>query len=176
MSFKDLLVLPNLITLSRFISVLFLFFFFEPDDFNKIVLIFIIAVIGLSDSLDGIVARKYNLVTKLGTLLDPFTDRTVFILLLFWLESFLNKSFIYSILLRELFILFGSFYILKSKKKFKVSNKGKISTVLLFITICLFILNSIFLIPYLNVISYIVIFFYFYVALEYLYNLIFNSG
>ncbi len=176
MKFKDLFVLPNLITLSRFFIVLFLFFNYEPEDFNKFILILIIAIIGLSDSLDGIVARKYNLVTKLGVILDPFTDRTVFILLLFWLDSLINKYFIFAILIREILILIGSLYVLKNKNNIKVSNKGKFATVLLFITICLFILSSLYVIPFLSIISFLVVIFYFYVAFEYLYNLVFNSG
>lgn len=176
MSFKDIFVLPNLITLLRFFTSLFLFIFFNPEEFNPVFLISIIAIIGLSDSLDGVVARKYNLVTKLGTILDPFTDRTVFILLLLWMSNFLNKSFVYSIFVREFLILLGSIYILLTKKEIKVSGKGKFATVLLFITICLFVLNTLVEVPFLNEFSYIVIFFYFYVAFEYLYNLVFNSG
>ena len=176
MSFKDILVLPNLITLLRFFTTLLLFTYFKPEEFNSILLILIIAIIGLSDSLDGVVARKYNLVTKLGTILDPFTDRTVFILLLLWMSNFLNKSFVYSIFVREFLILLGSIYVLFTKKEIKVSGKGKFATVLLFITICLFILNTLIDVPFLNEFSYIVVFFYFYVAIEYLYNLVFNSG
>ena len=176
MSFKDIFVLPNLITLLRFFTALFLFTFFKPEEFNPVLLIIIIAVIGLSDSLDGFVARKYNLVTKLGTILDPFTDRTVFILLLFWMINILNKSFVYSIFAREFLILLGSIYVLFTKKEIKVSSKGKFATVLLFITICLFVLNMLIEVPLLDEFSYLVIFFYFYVAIEYLYNLVFNSG
>jgi len=176
LNIKDLIVLPNLITLLRFFSAISLFIFFEPEEFNPVFLIIIIAAIGLSDSLDGMVARRYNLVTKLGTILDPFTDRTVFVLLLFWMSNILNKSFVYSIIAREILILFGSIHVLLTKKVIKVSNKGKLATVLLFIIICLFILNTLIEVPFLNEFSYIVIFFYFYVAFEYLYNLVFNSG
>ena len=88
MNFKDIILLPNLITLFRFFSSIALFFYFAPNSFNTFSLVIIIALIGLSDSLDGIVARKYNLVSKLGIVLDPLTDRVVFIILLFWYPSY----------------------------------------------------------------------------------------
>jgi len=174
--FKDIFLLPNLITLFRFFTSLALFFYFTPDSFNTFTLVIIIALIGLSDSLDGIVARKFNLVSKLGTILDPFTDRVVFIILIFWLNIYIPRSIFYSILIRELLVLLGSLYVLVTGAKIEVSNKGKVGTVLLFITVCLFVINSSVNIPFITQISTIVIIFYFYVAIEYLYNLIYKSG
>ena len=176
MSFKDILLLPNLITLFRFFSALYLFINYSPEDFNVFILVSIIAIIGLSDSLDGIVARRYNLVSELGVILDPLTDRVVFIILLFWLNIFIPNSLIYAILLREFLVLIGSLYVLIKGLKINVSNKGKLATVLLFINICLFVINSSVSIPFINQLTVIVIIFYFYVAIEYLYNLIYKSG
>ena len=176
MIFKDIFLLPNLITLFRFFTSLALFFYFTPDSFNTFTLVTIIALIGLSDSLDGIVARKFDLVSTLGTILDPFTDRVVFIILLFWLNIYIPNSIIYSILIRELLVMIGSLYVLVTGAKIKVSNKGKVGTVILFITVCLFVINSSVNIPFITQISIIVIIFYFYVAIEYLYNLIYKSG
>jgi cardiolipin synthase len=176
LNFKDILLLPNLITLFRFFSAIYLFFYYSPQDFNVFILVSIIAIIGLSDSLDGIVARRYNLVSELGVILDPLTDRVVFIILLFWLNIFIPNSLIYAILLREFLVLIGSLYVLIKGLKINVSNKGKFATVLLFINICLFVINSSMSIPFINQLTVIVIIFYFYVAIEYLYNLIYKSG
>ena len=138
MNFKDLFLLPNLITLSRLFIVIFLFTSFNPGEFNYISLIIIIALIGLSDSLDGIVARRYNLVSKLGIILDPFTDRVVFLLLLLWIKNLIPDYFLFGVVIREVLILIGSIYVLLTEKTVKVSNKGKKSTVFVFITICLY--------------------------------------
>ena len=176
MIFKDIILLPNLITLFRFLSAIYLFFYYEPDNFNSYFLIALIAVIGLSDSLDGIVARKFNLVSKLGIILDPLTDRIVFIILLFWLSPLIPINFIYAVLIREFLVLIGSIYVLITGSKINVSKKGKFGTVALFVLICLFVLNTEILVPFLNQLAVIVIIFYFYVAIEYLYNLIYKSG
>ena len=176
MNVKDIFLLPNLITLFRFFTAIYLFFYYSPQDFKVSILVLIIAIIGLSDSLDGIVARRYNLVSELGVILDPLTDRVVFIILLFWLNVFIPNNLIYAILLREFLVLVGSLYVLIKGLKINVSNKGKFATVLLFINICLFVINSSMSIPFLNQLTVIVIIFYFYVAIEYLYNLIYKSG
>ena len=176
MKFKDLFLLPNLITLSRLIIVIYLFTTFYPFEFNYITLIILIAVIGLSDSLDGIVARKFNLVSKLGIVLDPFTDRVVFLLLLIWIRELIPLYFLYGIIIRETLILIGSIYVLITQKTVEVSNKGKVSTVLVFITICLYVLNTAITLPFLNTVTILIVLFYFYVAIEYLYNLIYKHG
>ena len=176
MNFKDIVLLPNLITLFRFFIAIYLFFYYSPQDFDVFVLVVIIAIIGLSDSLDGVVARRYNLVSELGIILDPLTDRVVFIILLFWLNLYIPTNLIYAILIREFLVLIGSLYVLFKGLKIKVSNKGKFATVLLFICLCLFVINSSIYIPILIPLTSAVIFFYFYVAIEYLYNLIYKSG
>jgi cardiolipin synthase len=176
LKFKDLFLLPNLITLSRLIIVIYLFTTFYPYEFNYITLIILIAVIGLSDSLDGIVARRFNLVSKLGIVLDPFTDRVVFLLLLIWIRELIPLYFLYGIIIRETLILIGSVYVLITQKTVKVSNKGKVSTVLVFITICLYVLNTAITLPFLNTVTILIVLFYFYVAIEYLYNLIYKHG
>jgi len=176
LKFADVFLLPNLITLSRFFLSLYLFFNYSTEDLTSYVLILIIAVIGLSDSLDGIVARKFNLVSKLGIILDPFTDRVVFIILLIWLSSLIPINLIYAVLIREFLVLLGSIYVLKTGSKINVSKKGKFGTVALFVLLCLFVLNTTISLPFLHQLAFVVIIFYFYVAIEYLYNLIYKSG
>ena len=176
MKFKDIFLAPNLITLSRLIVVIVIFFQYTPNDFEVITLIVFIAIVGLSDSLDGVVARRFNLVSKLGIILDPFTDRIVFILLLFWIREIIPHYFLIAIIVREILILIGSLIVLITKREIKVSNKGKLSTVLMFIVICLYVLNSDISILFIDAIANAVLILYFYVAFEYLYNLIYKHG
>ena len=176
MKFADIFLLPNLITLSRFFLSIYLFFNYSTEDFTSYVLILIIALIGLSDSLDGVVARKFNLVSKLGIILDPFTDRVVFIILLIWLSSLIPINLIYAVLIREFLVLLGSIYVIKTGANINVSKKGKFGTVALFVLLCLFVLNTTIFLPFLDQLAFMVIIFYFYVAIEYLYNLIYKSG
>ena len=172
MKLKDFLLLPNLITISRLIVSIYLFLYYSISDFSTAVLVILIALIGISDSIDGIVARKLNQVTKLGTILDPVCDRTVFILLLFWLSDIFPNWFFYGVILREFLVLLGSIYVLLNTKTLTVSNYGKFGTVLIFFSICFFVINNANESTFFMFFGAISLIFYYFVALEYLYRII----
>jgi CDP-diacylglycerol--glycerol-3-phosphate 3-phosphatidyltransferase len=73
--------LPNKITVSRlFLAPLFFVLYFLPE-WSPVsvaaatwVLLVVYALIELSDLIDGIIARRYHLITDLGKVLDPFAD------------------------------------------------------------------------------------------------------
>ncbi len=171
MTLKDLFLLPNLITLSRLFVSIYLFNQYSIENIRIPILVTLIAVIGISDSIDGIVARRLNQVSKLGTILDPVCDRIVFLLLLFWLEDIFPIWFFYGILIREILVMIGSLYVLTKTKTIKVSNIGKFGTVLIFFSICFFVINSgneqLFFLLF-GIFSLI---FYYFVALEYFYKI-----
>ncbi len=171
MNLKDLFLLPNLITIGRLFFSIYLFTQHLISDFSLSILVLIIALIGISDSIDGIVARRLNQVSRLGTILDPVCDRIVFLLLLFWLTDIFPDWFFYGILIRETLVILGSLNVLTKTKTLKVSNFGKFGTVLIFFSICFFVINSgnenIFF-TYFGLISLI---FYYFVALEYFYKI-----
>ena len=171
MTLKDLFLLPNLITLLRLFVSIYLFNQYSIENIRIPILVTLIAVIGISDSIDGIVARRLNQVSKLGTILDPVCDRIVFLLLLFWLEDIFPIWFFYGILTREILVMIGSLYVLNKTKTIKVSNIGKFGTVFIFFSICFFVINSgneqLFFLLF-GIFSLI---FYYFVALEYFYKI-----
>ena len=69
--------LPNKITMFRVVLIpFFVFFMLSPQipNYNYIaVAIFIVA--SLTDTLDGYIARKYNLVSNFGKFMDPLADK-----------------------------------------------------------------------------------------------------
>lgn len=71
--------IANLITIIRILGTM-AFMFIKP--FSKLFFI-IYFICGISDVLDGIVARKMNLVSKKGQILDSIADFFMFIVLLF---------------------------------------------------------------------------------------------
>ena len=75
------MTLPNKITIARIIlAPLFFISYFLPqwtgafNDISAALILVIFAGIELSDFLDGYLARKHNLVSDLGKVLDPFAD------------------------------------------------------------------------------------------------------
>lgn len=68
-----MLNLPNQITLARLFLSIVVFVLIPFGMYMPALVVFLIAA--GTDWLDGYIARKYNLVTKLGRILDPFVDK-----------------------------------------------------------------------------------------------------
>ena len=67
---------PNKITLIRmFIAPLFLVIYFLDIKYKFLISAFIFAVGSVTDAIDGNLARKNNIVTNFGKLLDPIADK-----------------------------------------------------------------------------------------------------
>lgn len=67
--------IPNRITLSRLFLAIIFFVFLTYRYFNVAFIIFLIAA--ATDWLDGYLARKWELSTDLGRLVDPFVDKVI---------------------------------------------------------------------------------------------------
>ena len=68
--------LPNKLTVSRlFMTVLFLAVLFVPFAFHETVALVLFIATGLTDNLDGRIARRHNLITNFGILMDPLADK-----------------------------------------------------------------------------------------------------
>jgi cardiolipin synthase len=65
--------IPNFLSLIRIILVPVFVIFLIQDEYHNALIIFVIA--GLTDVLDGTMARLLNAQTKLGSYLDPIADK-----------------------------------------------------------------------------------------------------
>lgn len=70
--------LPNAITLLRIGIIPALFFLlFEPGQMWSLIIAGLFIAAALTDLLDGYIARKYQIVTKVGKFLDPIADKLI---------------------------------------------------------------------------------------------------
>jgi CDP-diacylglycerol--glycerol-3-phosphate 3-phosphatidyltransferase len=68
--------LPNKLTISRFIlTVAFLAVMFSGVRFHETIALVLFVAGGVSDFLDGQIARRQNLITNFGILMDPLADK-----------------------------------------------------------------------------------------------------
>src|SRR4026209_1439746 len=68
--------LPNKLTLSRFVlTVGFMVVMFTPFPFHITVALLLFSAAGISDFLDGQIARRRKLITNFGILMDPLADK-----------------------------------------------------------------------------------------------------
>ena len=85
--------LVNLITLSRIVLAIFIFLLLAIDNYLEVALmLFMLA--GITDYLDGYLARKYSLTSQLGEILDPIADKILIIFLFFGLAMNLSSYLI----------------------------------------------------------------------------------
>ncbi len=69
--------IPNMVTVSRIVLTPFFVVFLLKGDFSAS--LFVFAVAGISDGLDGFVARYFDQKTVLGTYLDPVADKLLLV-------------------------------------------------------------------------------------------------
>ena len=69
--------LPNLITLGRLLSVPVAIWLVLSGEIAAAFWLFIVA--GLSDAIDGFVAKRFDQRSRLGALLDPIADKTLLV-------------------------------------------------------------------------------------------------
>lgn len=69
--------LPNLITVFRIILVCPLFWLISEDRFGAALFVALIA--GISDALDGYIAKRYGWQSRLGGMLDPIADKLLLV-------------------------------------------------------------------------------------------------
>jgi CDP-diacylglycerol--glycerol-3-phosphate 3-phosphatidyltransferase len=68
--------LPNKLTASRFIlTVAFLIVMFSRVRFHETIALVLFCVAGVTDLLDGEIARRRHLITNFGILMDPLADK-----------------------------------------------------------------------------------------------------
>ena len=68
--------LPNKLTISRFVlTIAFLAVMFSKVRFHETIALALFIAGGVSDFLDGYLARKHKLITNFGILMDPLADK-----------------------------------------------------------------------------------------------------
>lgn len=72
-----MIYIPNILTLARIALVPWLVVLLQEQQFLWSLIVFIIA--GVTDALDGYIAKKFNAQTRLGALLDPLADKALLV-------------------------------------------------------------------------------------------------
>lgn len=135
--------IPNILTLIRIILTPFIIYF---SIINRMkVCICLICIGAITDLLDGLIARKFNLQSSIGAKLDTISDK-LFAGCLVIALIFKNYLFILC-LMGEIFITIINLVSFAKGKNPKTMFIGKVKTTILFITIILGFIS----IPYPNI-------------------------
>ena len=153
----------NLLTFSRIVLAAIIFLLLMSSDGYLLALI-LFYIAGLTDWLDGYLARKYNAVSQLGEVLDPIADKILIVIVFFGLAVNLSSYLIgfcaSLIITREIWV--GALRDLNARNNAsdatKVTFLAKIKTTIQLFTISIYLLaltlNNMFLIQISNILLF----------------------
>jgi len=88
-----MLSLPNLLTLSRILAVpILVFLLWRPAPLDYAITFVLYCIVGITDYLDGYLARAQGLTSRLGQFLDPIADKIMVAAVLMMLISSRNAN------------------------------------------------------------------------------------
>ncbi len=125
MNVRELLQLPNLLSLSRIpLAAAAGYFLWRDDGVSTLIATILLVVAGITDGLDGYAARRRGEISDLGIALDPVADKIFAVILVFCLILFRDfPIWLASVVVgRDLLILIGGLLLIDSKKVSLPSN------------------------------------------------------
>lgn len=134
---KDIMTIPNLLTLFRIILIPFLVVnYIKYQDYKATIIVLLIS--GITDVADGFIARKFHMVSDFGKLFDPIADKLTqaSLALCLW-TRFPNMIYIFILMAIKETIMFVTGYmsVKSSGEMLAAVWHGKVNTVLIYTVI-----------------------------------------
>ncbi|MCD4712129.1 MAG: CDP-diacylglycerol--glycerol-3-phosphate 3-phosphatidyltransferase [Clostridiales bacterium] len=148
--------IPNILTLVRLLLVPvfpILYFSSDPNALIYALIIFIIA--GVTDLLDGYIARKFDFITQIGIVFDPLADKLMLLTALtcLYIDTFIPLWVLLVMYIKELFmIIAGLILFFKKEKEVMPANVfGKLATMMFSLAVVLILIS-----PNTNMFQYLI--------------------
>lgn len=141
-SAKNILTIPNLISLFRILLIpLIIWLYCGKKQYTATIAV--VAISGVSDIIDGKIARKFNMVSDVGKVLDPIADKLTQVTLVICLTA--RYPWMWALLalfaVKECLMLLWGYLTLKSTNTINSAKwYGKLSTVVLYSVMMILIL------------------------------------
>lgn len=137
---KEIFTIPNILSMIRIALIIaVVVVFFLPFENHYLIAGIILITSGVTDILDGFIARTFNMITPLGKALDPFADKLTQFAVLICLATFNLLILIpFSILVvRDAFMFFTGVSIFKkTHETFSAKWYGKVATLYTYTLMC----------------------------------------
>jgi cardiolipin synthase (CMP-forming) len=135
----DLFNLPNSLTLMRIFAVPVFTYFFLTQQYRIALIIFVFT--GLTDIIDGTLARLLNKKTTLGAILDPAADKLLMFVtfIVLSIRHLIPVWLTFLVIFRDVWIVSGILVLKQLKRKlyFKPTRLSKLTTFFQLLTIFL---------------------------------------
>ena len=130
--------LPNILTLSRFfLAILFVILLVQNSLLSTVMAAFIFLVGGLTDLLDGYIAKKQGLISDFGKIMDPIADKFLILaaFFIFMCMGLVDAWMVIVVFIREVAVTVSRFARLRRGQVIAAEKAGKIKTVFQFVSI-----------------------------------------
>lgn len=137
--------LANILTLVRVALVPVCFVSYQHERYIAALAVFLTAA--FTDWLDGYVARKYHIVTRFGTVIDPLADKLISAMMLICLASsgWADSAVVTFVLVMEALMLTGGALLIKRGVAISSRPVGKIAQCLMISAISLSFFHNFFI-------------------------------
>lgn len=127
--------IPNALTIIRFLLIPFIIYYIFTGEFILAFIFFTLS--GITDIADGFIARKFNLISNFGKLMDPLADKLTQIATLTCLviSSIIPTWILIIVLLKEFIMIVGSAFLYGKDVVVYSRWYGKTATVLFYLAI-----------------------------------------
>ncbi len=135
--------IPNIISAFRIFLVIPVIYYIVEDDWQTAFLFMLLA--GISDGLDGYIARKFHWESELGATLDPIADKLllVFIFIVLGIKGIVPQWLVILIVARDAIIVVGLmlYKLMTNELKMRILFISKVNTALLIMLVLLHMFN-----------------------------------
>jgi len=106
--------LPNIITSIRLLLLIPLSYYLSAENYWFAVIIFFLA--GFSDALDGFLAKRFNWVSRFGSILDPIADKALLVvtMAILTLNQKISLVLFLCVAIRDIYIIAGAYFYYKT--------------------------------------------------------------
>ena len=141
---KDIITIPNLLSLLRLIMIpLIIWLYIGLKNYSLTAIMVLVS--GLTDIIDGFIARTFNMVSDVGKVLDPIADKLTQAALMFCLTTrypLLWVPIVIFVIKESFMLLFGYITLEVTDKINSARWYGKVNTVVLY-----FVMTSLIFFP-----------------------------
>lgn len=134
--------LPNILTIIRFLLIPAILIAVFTENYLLAVIIFTLS--GITDIADGFIARKFDLISNFGKLMDPLADKLTQVSMLSALaiKQIIPLWILIIVLLKEIIMVSGASFLYGKDVVVYSRWYGKLATVLFYVAIVISLLKS----------------------------------